>query len=203
MDIFQGEHLVELIKAIGTLGIFGMVFCETGLLIGVFLPGDSVLFTAGFLASQGFLNIYVLIPTIFVAAVLGDNAGYLWGHKLGHRIFNREDSVIFHKDNVLKAQHFYEKYGTMALILSRYIPIVRTFAPLVAGVGKMPYKRFFLIDLISCFIWSFGLTLAGFYLIKVFPGLEKNITLVIFGIIVVSLIFPVYHYLKNKIAKKK
>lgn len=201
MDIFKGEHLVELIKAIGMLGIFGMIFCETGLLIGVFFPGDSVLFTAGVLAANGFLNIYVLIPTIFVAAVIGDNVGYLWGNKLGHKIFNREDSVIFHKDNVLKAQQFYEKYGTMALIISRYIPIVRTFAPLIAGVGKMNYKRFFLIDLLSCFIWSFGLTLAGFYLIKIFPGLEKNITLVIFGIIAVSLIFPVYHFIKSKIKK--
>jgi membrane-associated protein len=202
MDIFKGEHLVELIKAIGMLGIFGLIFCETGLLIGVFLPGDSVLFTAGVLAAYGNLNIYVLIPTIFVAAVIGDNIGYLWGNKLGHRIFNREDSVIFHKDNVLKAQEFYDKYGTMALIISRYIPIVRTFAPLVAGVGKMPYKRFFFVDLLSCFIWSFGLTLAGFYLIKAFPGLEKNITLVIFGIIVASLIFPGYHYLRSKFSKK-
>jgi len=198
MDIFHGENLIELIKTIGTLGIFGLVFCETGLLIGVFLPGDSVLFTAGFLASQGFLNIYVLIPTIFVAAVIGDNIGYLWGYKLGHKIFSREDSVIFHKDNVRKAQNFYEKYGTMTLFLSRYVPVIRTFAPLVAGVGKMPYRRFFFIDLASCFIWSFGLTLAGYYLIKVFPSLEKNLTLVILVIIAVSFVPALWHYFKGK-----
>lgn len=201
MDIFKGEHLVELIKAIGYLGLFGMVFSETGLLIGVILPGDSVLFTAGFLASQGFLNIYILLPVIFVAAVIGDNVGYLFGSRVGHRIFNREDSVIFHKDNVIKAQKFYDKYGPMTIILSRYIPVIRTFVPLIAGVGKMDYRRFFFIDLIGCLIWSVGLTLAGFYLIKIFPNLENNITLVVFGIIVASLILPVSHLLKNRFAK--
>lgn len=203
MDIFHGENLVELIKTIGTLGIFALVFSETGLLIGVFLPGDSVLFTAGFLASQGFLNIYTLIPAIFFAAVIGDNVGYLWGYKLGHKIFNRQDSVFFHKDNITKAQKFYEKYGLMTLFLSRYVPIIRTFAPLVAGIGKMPYKRFFFIDLASCFVWSFGLTLAGFYLIKVFPGLEKNLTLVILIIILISFVPAVWHYLKDKKERKK
>jgi len=201
MDIFTGERLAELIKAAGYLGLFGLVFGETGLLIGVMLPGDSLLFTAGFLASQGFLNIYILLPVLFVAAVIGDNVGYFFGAKVGHKIFNREDSIIFHKNNVVKAQKFYNRYGPMTIILSRYIPIIRTFAPLIAGVAKMNYKKFFLIDLIGCAIWSTGLTLAGFFLIKVFPGLEKNLTLIILGIILVSISPPIYHYLKSRFAK--
>lgn len=202
MDIFTGEKLIELVKLIGYFGLFGMVFSETGLLIGVFLPGDSLLFTAGLLASQGFLNIYLLLPVIFVAAVIGDNVGYFIGHKMGDRIFSRQDSKIFHKDNVTKAQKFYDKYGPMTIILSRYIPVVRTFAPLVAGVGKMEYKKFFWIDMIGCLIWSVGLTLAGFYLVKVFPGLDKYLTLVVLGIVVLSVIVPIYHYLKEKMSKK-
>ncbi|MEI6040420.1 MAG: VTT domain-containing protein [Candidatus Berkelbacteria bacterium] len=202
MDIFTGEKLIELIKLVGYFGVFGMVFSETGLLIGVFLPGDSLLFTAGLLASQGFLNIYILLPVLFVAAVIGDNVGYWFGHKMGDKIFSRQDSKIFHKDNVLKAQKFYDKYGPMTIILSRYIPIVRTFAPLIAGVGKMEYKRFFWLDMIGCLIWSVGLTLAGFYLVKIFPGLDKYLTLVVLGIVVLSVIPPIYHYLKEKFQVK-
>lgn len=198
MDIFTGEKLIELIKLVGYFGVFGMVFSETGLLIGVFLPGDSLLFTAGLLASQGFLNIYILLPVIFVAAVIGDNVGYWFGHKMGDKIFSREDSKIFHKDNVLKAQKFYDKYGPMTIIMSRYVPIIRTFAPLVAGVGKMEYKKFFWIDMIGCFIWTVGLTLAGYFLVRLFPGIEKNLELVILAIVVLSFVPAVVHYLKDK-----
>lgn len=184
------------------MGLFVIVFAESGLLIGFVLPGDSLLFTAGLLASQNYLDITILLPVLFIAAILGDNTGYFFGKKVGPKIFKREDSVIFHKDNLVRAEKFYEKYGPFTLIVARYIPIVRTFAPLVAGVGKMEYKRFFIYNIIGNFFWVISMTLAGFYLVKVFPGLEDRLSLVVGLIIVASFILPVYHYIKEKRSKK-
>lgn len=191
-----------MIKTFGYLGLFVIVFAESGLLIGFVLPGDSLLFTAGLLASQNYLDITILLPVLFIAAILGDNTGYFFGKKVGPKIFKREDSVIFHKDNLVRAEKFYEKYGPFTLIVARYIPIVRTFAPLVAGVGKMEYKRFFIYNIIGNFFWVISMTLAGFYLVKVFPGLEDRLSLVVGLIIVASFILPVYHYIKEKRSKK-
>ena len=129
--------LIAIIKTTGYIGIFSIIFAESGLLIGLFFPGDSLLFTAGFLASQGFLRISILMAGSFVAAVIGDSVGYSFGLRMGPKIFKKEDSFFFHKDHLLRAQNFYAKHGGKAIILARFMPIVRTFAPILAGVGNM------------------------------------------------------------------
>src|SRR5450830_792690 len=130
--------------------IFGIIFAESGLLVGFFLPGDSLLFTAGFLASQkisgtnqSYLNLWILIGVTFAGAVIGDSVGYSFGHRIGRRIFKKPDSRFFKRENLEKAERFYEKYGVKTIIIARFVPIIRTFAPVVAGVGKMSYKTFF------------------------------------------------------------
>jgi membrane-associated protein len=127
MGIFEGENLINLIKAVGHLGLFAIVFAESGLLFGFFLPGDSLLFTAGFLASQGHLNIFAVDILVWVAAILGDNVGYAFGKKVGPRIFKKEDSLLFHKDNLMRAEKFYEEHGPKTIIFARFMPVIRTF----------------------------------------------------------------------------
>jgi membrane-associated protein len=193
--------LVALIKAAGYLGIFGMVFAESGLFIGFFLPGDSLLFTAGLLASKGFLDISFLIGLSFVAAVLGDNTGYWFGKKTGPKIFVKEDSLFFHKDHVTKAENFFKKYGPKTIILARFIPFVRTFAPILAGVGKMNYKTFFIYNLIGGLLWTAGVSLLGFWLGRIIPNIDKYLLPIIFIIIVVSVLPNVYQIYKAKYKK--
>jgi membrane-associated protein len=195
--IFSSETLIYLIKITGYLGIFATIFAETGLLIGFIFPGDSLLFTAGFLASQGFFNIYFLCLIIFVAAVVGDSVGYAFGLKTGPKIFKREDSLFFHKQNLIRAQNFYEKYGALTIVWARFIPVIRTFAPIVAGIGKMNYKKFVFFNIIGGFFWSVSITFAGYYLPKVFPEIDKYLTLLIFLIIFISLLPPVIQFLKE------
>ncbi len=198
MDWLTGDNLIQLIKTVGYLGIFGIVFAESGLFIGFFLPGDSLLFTAGVLASQGYLHIEILLPIIFVGAVLGDNFGYAFGKAVGPRLFKREDSLLFHKKNLIRAQKFYEQYGPMTIVLARYMPVVRTFAPIVAGIGRMDYKIFVFYNIFGGLIWTLSLTLAGYYLTRVIPGIESYISWVVIGIIVASIIPVVVHILKKK-----
>lgn len=188
--------LTELIKTIGLLGVFGIVFAESGLLIGFFLPGDSLLFTAGFLASQGFINIWLLALGSFVAAVVGDSVGYTFGHKIGRRLFQRENSLLFHKDNLLKAEAFYEKHGGKTIILARFMPIIRTFAPIVAGMGNMRYSSFFSYNIIGGFLWSIGLSLGGYILGNTIPNVDRYLLPIIFLIIILSLLPSVTHILK-------
>ena len=144
-----------IIKTLGLLGVVLIVFAESGLFFGFFFPGDSLLFTAGFLASQDLISIYWLLILCFLAAVLGDNVGYAFGKKTGPMIFTKEDSLLFHKKHIEKAHKFYEKYGKKTIIFARFVPIVRTFAPIVAGVAGMDYKTFLSFNLIGGFIWSF------------------------------------------------
>src|SRR6478672_5890540 len=164
--------LKELITSLGYFGVWAIVFAESGLLIGFFLPGDSLLFTAGFLASlpQTSLDIRVLIFGCFVCAVLGDNVGYATGYRFGRRLFQKEDSWLFRKKHLIAAQNFYEKNGKKAIVLARFMPIVRTFAPIVAGIGSMHYRTFMSYNLIGGFIWTFGVTLLGYFLGRVIPA---------------------------------
>ncbi len=196
--MFSGENLVIFIKAIGYLGVFGCVFAESGLLVGFFLPGDSLLFTAEFLASQGYLNLSILIFIIFSGAVLGDNVGYTFGKKVGPALFRKEDSRLFHKDNLLKAEKFYEEHGPKTVVLAKFIPFVRTFMPILAGVGKMKYKTFLTYDLAGSLFWAVSLPFAGFYLGKIIPNIDHYILPIIGLIILFSLMPPVIGYLKNK-----
>ena len=187
---------IVIIKAVGLLGVLLIIFAESGLFFGFFFPGDSLLFTAGFLASQGFISPTWLFIGAFVAAVLGDSVGYAFGKKIGPKIFTKEDSFFFNKKHIQRSEHFYEKYGKKTIILARFIPIVRTFAPILAGVGNMSYRTFISYNVIGGFIWSIGITALGFTLGAVVPNADSYITPIVILIIIVSLIPPVNEYMK-------
>lgn len=195
--------LISLIKAVGYLGLFGIVFAESGLLIGFFLPGDSLLFTAGFLASQGLLNIWLLMPLVFIGAVLGDNVGYAFGKKVGPMIFKREDSILFHKDHLERARIFYEKHGPKALVLARFMPGIRTFAPILAGVGEMNYSNFFSYNLIGGFLWGAGMPWFGYWLGSAIPDIDKYLLPIIVLIIFLSILPSLYHIFKEKEERRR
>lgn len=187
-----------IIKTFGYLGLFGIVFAETGLLIGFFLPGDSLLFTAGILASQGFLDVSLMSLVLFVAAVTGDSTGYFIGHKFGKKLFNREDSVFFHKEHLIRAKNFYEKYGKKTIILARFVPIVRTFAPVVAGIGDMHYPTFLSFNVIGGLIWAVGIPLIGYTLGNSIPDIDKYLMPIIALIIILSVLPGFVEVLKTK-----
>lgn len=195
--------LPELIKSLGYFGVWAIVFAESGLLVGFFLPGDSLLFTAGFLASQNILDVRVLIFGCFACAVLGDNVGYATGHKFGRRLFQKEDSWLFHKKHLVTAQNFYTTHGRKAIVLARFMPIVRTFAPIVAGMGSMHYRTFMTYNLIGGFVWTFGITLMGYYLGQVIPDVDKYLLPIIFVIIVVSIVPSIIHLIQENRESKK
>lgn len=202
--MIPGVDLIDFIKWAGVFGIALVIFAESGLLIGFFLPGDSLLFTAGFLVYSGFLdvNIHALVIILFLAAVIGDSVGYSFGRKFGPSIFKRPDSLLFRQENIHKAQHFYEKHGGKTIIIARFIPIVRTFAPVVAGVGQMEYKRFLGFNLIGGLLWAAGVTYLGYFVGVQFEkaGIEIDTVLlpIIAGIIFISILPPAIHILKDK-----
>lgn len=189
--------LVSLIKTAGYLGLFGIVFAESGLFVGFFLPGDSLLFTAGILSAQGFLNIWILVLVVFLGAVLGDNFGYGFGRKVGPMLFKREDSIIFHKDNLERARVFYEKYGKKTIIIARFLPAVRTFAPILAGVGQMHYKTFVSYNIIGGLIWGVGVPFLGYFLGTAIPEIDRYLLPIIIFIIVISVAPTLRHILKD------
>ncbi len=188
----------EAILGTGLIAIGATVFAESGLLIGFFLPGDTLLFGAGLLASQGTFNIWVLIAVVIVAAIVGDNVGYSIGRRTGPRMFKRKDGILFHQDQLQKAEAFYEKHGGKTIILARFVPIVRTFAPVVAGASKMPRERFMLFNVAGAILWGGGVTLAGYWLGQRMPWLENYIDPVIIGIIVISIASALVHLLRDK-----
>lgn len=185
--------LQQAIKTIGLLGVFAIVFAETGLLIGFFLPGDSLLFTAGFLASQGVFDIAALSLGCFVAAVLGNVAAYAFGARFGRALFERPNSRFFKRDHLLKAHAFYERHGAPALLLARFIPGVRVFAPVVAGIGLMDYRKFTLVNVLGGGVWAFGLTWAGYWLGHSIPNVDRYLLPIVSGIVVVSVLPAVLH----------
>ena len=180
-----------LIEAFGTLGLFVIVFAESGLLIGFFLPGDSLLFTAGLLASQGTLNLPVVVTGVVIAAIVGDQVGFLIGRRAGPAIFNRPESRLFHKKNVDRAHAYFEKNGPRTIILARFIPIIRTFAPMVAGVGQMNYRKFVTYNVVGGITWGAGVTLAGYLLGESIHDIDKWLLPIILLIGAVSFI-PVF-----------
>jgi membrane-associated protein len=199
---FMSHDLKALIESIGLIGVYFIVFAESGLFIGFFLPGDSLLFTAGLLASPAFhfFNIWTLLIGSWIAAILGDNVGYAFGKKVGPALFNRKHTILFHPENLKKAQNFYEKYGGKAIILARFVPVVRTFAPIVAGIGTMNYKKFIFFNFIGGTLWVWGMVFLGYFLGRVIPESEvdKYILPVIVLIIVLSVLPPIYHLWKEK-----
>ena len=190
-------NVITLTKTAGYLGLFGIIFAESGLFFGFFLPGDSLLFTAGFLASQGFLHIWILVIGTFCAAVLGDNVGYAFGKKIGPMIFKKEDSIFFHKDNLERAKLFYESHGKKTIILARFLPGVRTFAPILAGVGGMEYRTFFTFNVMGGFLWGACLPLIGYFLGNAIPGIEHYLSWIILGIVFFSVMPTLIHVLKT------
>ncbi|MBI2430802.1 MAG: VTT domain-containing protein [Candidatus Levybacteria bacterium] len=186
------------IKTVGYVGIFSIVFAETGLLVGFFLPGDSLLFTTGFIASQGYLDIRAVCALLFLAAVLGDSTGYAFGHRVGKRLFRRSDSFFFHKDHLIRAKNFYDKHGGKTIILARFMPLIRTFAPIVAGMGDMPYVKFLSYNIVGAFLWAVGLPLAGFYLGKTIPDVDRYLLPIIAAIILISIAPGIYQAVKTK-----
>jgi membrane-associated protein len=194
---FFGIDLVSLIKAIGYVGVFSIVFAETGLFLGFFLPGDSLLFVAGFLAGQHFFSLPILIFGLFVSAILGNLLGYEFGRRIGPKLFKREDSWIFKKRHALKAQGFYDKHGPKTILLARFMPIVRTFAPIVAGVANMNYRSFLMYNIIGAFLWTVGLVLLGYSLGSVID-VDRYLLPIILLIIVVSFLPGIIGYLKER-----
>lgn len=190
--------LTALIQAAGYLGLMGIVFAESGLLVGFFLPGDSLLFTAGFLASQGFLNIWLLIPLLFVSAIIGDSVGYSIGYRIGPRIFKKKDSILFHKDNLEHANKFFERHGGKTIILARFMPIIRTFAPMLAGVGRMSYRTFIVYNIIGALLWAVGVTLLGYFLGRTVPNADKYLLPIIVLILLTSIFPSVVHVMRDK-----
>jgi len=190
--------LVALIKSAGYLGLFLIIFAESGLFFGFFLPGDSLIFTAGFLASQGYFNVWVLCLLLFLAAVVGDSVGYAFGYRIGPAIFSKENSFFFRRSHLDSAHAFFERHGGKSIILARFIPAVRTFTPILAGVGKMNYSHFLFYNLIGGLIWAVGITLMGYYMGKSIPNVDRYIVPIIFVIIFVSLLPFFIRIIKHK-----
>ncbi len=187
----------SIIKTVGYLGVFAIIFAESGLLVGFFLPGDSLLFTAGFLASQGVLHLWILIPIVFVAAVIGDSTGYSIGKKLGPKIFTRKDSFLFRKSHLHQANEFFQKHGGKTIVLARFVPVVRTFVPVLAGVGLMKYRTFLSYNVIGGALWAIGLTLGGYFLGRIIPNADKYLLPLVAVIIVISILPGVVHVLRS------
>lgn len=175
-----------------------MTFAESGLFFGFFLPGDSLLFTAGFLASQHIFNIWILLPLISLGAIGGDSVGYWSGRKFGGWLVKQKESFFFQKKHLETARLFYDRHGGKTLILARFMPAIRTFAPIVAGMAEMHYGSFITYNVIGGLLWSFGLTLLGFFLGSVIPDADKYLLPVIGVIIVLSVLPAVIHYLKDR-----
>jgi len=187
----------QIIESGGLLLIALIVFAESGLLIGFFLPGDTLLLGAGILASQGQPPIGRLIAVVIIAAVVGDNVGYEIGKRTGKRIFNKKDSLLFRQDHVFRAEKFYNRHGGKTIIIARFTPFVRTFAPVVAGVGNMPHRRFFFFNVVGGILWGAGVPLLGYWFGSKVPHLEKYIHLVLITVVLASIGFSIFHILKD------
>ncbi len=194
-------HLFDLTTLIVTIGYFGIaviIFAESGLFFGFFLPGDSLLFTAGFLASQGYINLWLLIPLTVTAAIAGDSVGYWFGKKVGPMIFKKSDSFWFSGERAKDAKLFFEKHGAKSLILARFIPAVRTFTPIVAGVGNMNYKTFVTYNVIGGVLWGGLVPVLGYVLGSTIPGIDRYLLPIIGLILVVSTLPVLFEWLKRR-----
>lgn len=192
--MFDVAHIVQ---SGGLLLIAIIIFLESGMMVGFFLPGDTLLFSAGILAAAGHLPIIPAIAIIALAAIAGDNTGYHIGRKLGPRLFRKEDGIIFRKDLILKAEKFYEKYGTKTLLIAHFIPVVRSFVPVAAGAGKMDYKRFVIFDAIGDMLWATSITLLGYFVGSRIPGIQKMVEPILLIIVLITLLPTIYHALKD------
>jgi membrane-associated protein len=198
----QLPSLEEIVIWGGYIGLFIIIYAETGLLIGFFLPGDSLLVTAGLFAARGQMDIVLLNVILWIAAVAGDATGYYIGVKTGHALYNRPQSRWFRRDHLIKTHEFYEKYGGITIVLARFMPFARTFAPVVAGIGDMTYRRFAFFNIAGGIGWVTSMTLTGYFLGRVIPGIEHNIEYVIAVVIFISILPLIYKYLQHRFGKK-
>ena len=189
--------VTQIVQSGGLLLIAIIIFLESGMMVGFFLPGDTLLFSAGILAAAGHLPIIPAIAIIALAAIAGDNTGYHIGRKLGPRLFRKEDGIIFRKDLILKAEKFYEKYGTKTMLIAHFIPVVRSFVPVAAGAGKMDYKRFVIFDAIGDMLWATSITLLGYFVGSRIPGIQKMVEPILLIIVLITLLPTIYHALKD------
>ena len=213
MDVIQqvsqyflhiADYLDQIIATLGPLTyvlLFFIIFAETGLVITPFLPGDSLIFIVGAFSGSGHLNFIVAYITLLSAAIIGDSVNYWIGNKIGPRVFSKENSRVFNKKYLEKTHNFYEKYGTKTIVIARFVPIVRTFAPFVAGIGSMNYKTFFTYNVLGAFLWVTILMLAGHFMGSL-PIVKDNFEYAIFFIIGISLIPVIYEFLKNKLESR-
>ena len=196
LDKFLGSLIINYGNIVYII-IFCVIFFETGLVITPFLPGDSLLFAIGSFSALGYLDLKLSLLLVFIAAVMGDAANYHIGKFIGSKVFHYENSRIFKKEYLDKTHNFYEKYGAKTIVIARFVPIVRTFAPFVAGVGEMGYKKFLLYNASGAFLWSFVIVLAGYYFGNV-KIVKENFSLVIIAIIIISILPAIIEYLKAK-----
>ncbi len=194
--------IINLFGPFTYLLLFLIIFAETGLVITPFLPGDSLLFAVGTLAGGNYLNIYISYAVLLAAAIIGDTVNYWIGHHLGDRVFSKQNSRIFKKEYLEKTEEFYQKYGGKTIILARFVPIIRTFAPFVAGIGKMHYRTFLFYNLIGGFIWVTSLTFAGYFFGQM-PIIKENFEYAVIGIVFISLLPMLFEFIKHKLSKKK
>ena len=211
-EYLNPKIIIETLLARGGIfvyvGLVFIVFAETGLAVGFFLPGDSLLVVAGLFAATGKLNLAVLLSSLFVAAVVGDAVGYYTGAKMGPRLFRRQKSLLFRPSHLQRAHEFYEKYGGKTIIIARFVPIVRTFAPIVAGAAQMPYRKFVVFNVVGGFLWVFSMLLAGYYLgtllrDKLGINLDEHIEWVVIIVVFLSLLPPIFEYLKSRLEKRR
>ncbi|HEX9982219.1 MAG TPA: VTT domain-containing protein [Thermoanaerobaculia bacterium] len=191
-----------LVQTGGYIALAIIVFTETGLMIGFFLPGDSLLVTAGLFAAKGDLDIVFLNLLLITCAILGDATGYFIGRKLGPALYRKEDSLLFKKKHLIATQEFYERHGGKTIIIARFVPIIRTFAPVVAGMANMGYRRFAVFNIIGGIAWVFSMTMIGYSLIKIFPDAEKHIHIIIIVVIVLSILPGVIEVMRAKLRSR-
>jgi len=188
----------SLVAAVGVIGLVVIVFAETGLLFGFFLPGDSLLISAGIIASTGAIHVWQTGIFLCLAAVLGDAVGFWIGSTTGPKLYNRQDSLLFRKAHLLAAQQFYDKHGGKTIVLARFMPIVRTFAPTVAGIAGMPYKHFLAYNILGGVLWIWSMLLVGYYLAKQVPNIEENMHLLILVVVFISVLPMIVGWLKSR-----
>ena len=198
--LVQLPTLEEIVRWGGYIGLFAIIFAETGIFLGFFLPGDSLLVTAGLFASnpENGLNIVILVPLLSLAAVAGDFTGYTIGKRAGHTLYNRPQSRIFRRDHLLKTREFYEKYGAMTIVIARFMPFARTFAPVVAGIAEMRYRRFATYNIVGGVSWICSMTLLGYFLGRSVPGIAHNIEYVIIVVVFLSILPLIIKYIQHK-----
>ena len=207
MDLIQSffstvYNVPELIRTVGFYGLIVIVFAETGLLVGFFLPGDSLLITAGLFAARGDFDITMLLLTLIPAAILGNATGYWIGHRTGMALYSRPDSLLFRREHLRITHEYYERHGGKTIVLAQFIPILRTFAPVVAGVGEMGYRQFATYNVVGAILWVGGMTLAGYGLGHMIPNIESRIHIVVAIVIAISLLPPAIAFLRSRFGNR-